>query len=121
MSVKPLDLQVNINATIHVGKEESERIAKTAEQQRDIDMKVLKESQKRSEQVNKSEGAEKGPQLKDTESHFGLKTMPEQEAEIYEKEKRKKEKRSIKKPKKEEDKKTSEEPETEEGHINFLA
>ncbi|MDH5720857.1 MAG: hypothetical protein OEZ13_09635 [Spirochaetia bacterium] len=121
MSIKPLDLQVNINATLHVGKEEAERIAKGTEQQREIDMKAIKEAQKRSEQVNKSESSEGGQKLKDTESHFGLKTLPEQEAEIYEKEKRKKEK---KQKDKETEKKVSKEKEPEgisDGHINFLA
>ncbi|MDH5718357.1 MAG: hypothetical protein OEZ22_12080 [Spirochaetia bacterium] len=120
MSVKPLDLQVNINAAMRVGKEEAEKIARRDEEQRQIDMKAVSEAQKRNERVAESESSTKNLPLKDTESHFGAKTITEQEAEIYKNDKRQKQKKESEESKKE--KKTLEkESEEDNGHIDFLA
>lgn len=54
MSVKPLDLQVNVNGTLEVGKMQAELQARNANLQSDKDAKAIEEQKANQEKIQKS-------------------------------------------------------------------
>ncbi|MES0490966.1 MAG: hypothetical protein ABUK01_13295 [Leptospirales bacterium] len=111
MSVKPLDLQVNMQSVMETSKAQGVKQAAAASEQRLLDERNVEDSKKRGQKVNETPKSESSPKLKDTEDHFGNKTEAELEQEY-----------SDRKQKKKSDKNKSEEKtEKNDGHINFLA
>ena len=111
MSVKPMDLQVNMQSVMETSKAQGVKQAAAASEQRLHDAHNVEDSKKRSEKVNETPKSETSPKLKDTEDHYGNKT----EAELQQEYSDRKEK------KKRDEKKADEEDDKNDGHINFLA
>ena len=82
MSIRPLDLQVNINSMLETSKTEAMKQSMAAQEQRIHDERSQQESKNRENMVNASEKADVPDNLKDTDSHFGAKTESEMEEEF---------------------------------------
>ena len=83
MSIKPLDLQVNINSLFEISRHEGDRRAKESDQMRQMDEKTIQEALKKNERVEKSAQSTDSNKTKGTEDHFGAKTKLEQIEEQY--------------------------------------
>jgi len=79
MSVRPLDLQVNMNSLIETSRDQAARQATILQEQRVMDGHIVDDSLKSQQKVNKSDKPAASEQLDDTEKHFGTRTEAETE------------------------------------------
>ncbi len=82
MSVKPLDLQVNINALHNITRQEGERMARETVDRRNMDHTTIAEAKRQSQVIEESAESEFSSFIKDTEEHFA-RTRAEQNAEEF--------------------------------------
>jgi len=92
MSVRPLDLQVNINSLIETSRDQASRQASLSLEQRTMDGHMIDDAILNQQKVPKSDKVQPGEKLEDTERHYGNKTEAETEQQFSEddKERRKK-------------------------------
>ncbi|MCB1200781.1 MAG: hypothetical protein KDK41_09060 [Leptospiraceae bacterium] len=77
MAIRPLDLQVNINALLEITKHEGDRHSREEIQRRSSDKKIAESASRKVRSVTPAEEAEIRPDLKDTHPHFGELTEQE--------------------------------------------
>jgi len=111
VSVKPIDLQVNMQSVMQASKAQGVKQAAAVSELRLHDAHNVEDSKKRSEKVNETPKSEASAKLKDTEDHYGNKTEAEIEQEYSDR----------KEKKKKDEKQAEEETDENDGHINFLA
>ncbi|RME88738.1 MAG: hypothetical protein D6767_09680 [Candidatus Hydrogenedentota bacterium] len=122
MPVKPLDLQVNINSLVEVSRLEGDRHARETDRQRHIDKQNIQDAIKQDQRVNQKEESAETGKLSDTEKHFGVKTVLEDEADFLEEQNRKRKKTSDKKQETQKKTKHEKKPlQQEEGHLDIMA
>lgn len=90
MSLRPLDLQVNMNAVMETSRDQGLKMANMLQEQRVIDQDIIEDAKNREKMVNKAEKADSGEKLEDSEKHFGNKTAAETEQEFAGEEKEEK-------------------------------
>jgi len=84
MSVRPLDLQVNMNSLIETSRDQASRQAIVSQEQRAMDAHIISDATHGQHKVNKSSEAAQFEKLEDTERHFGNKTEAETEQQFSE-------------------------------------
>jgi len=119
MSIRPLDLQVNINSMMEISKHQGVKESLAVEQQRSIDQQSIDDAKHRDKMVNASSRPDTSEELKDREGHHGSKTEPELENEYYE-ENQKEHPSAKKKDETPEDKKEIQ-GDSDQHHIDILA
>ncbi|MDH4262627.1 MAG: hypothetical protein OEV78_06250 [Spirochaetia bacterium] len=90
MSVRPLDLQVNINSLIETSRDQASRQATTMQEQRVMDGHMIDDAILNQQKVNKTNAPTDNEELQDTERHFGNKTEAETEQQFSEDDKERK-------------------------------
>jgi len=113
MSVKPIDLQVNIQSLIETSRDHGARQATILQEQRLKDLHNLEDGEKKNREVNSSAKSERNEPLKDNQEHFGNLT----ESELENEHSRKQEKKHHEKGKESSPPK----PNDENDHIDYLA
>ncbi|MDH4200145.1 MAG: hypothetical protein OEV66_07165 [Spirochaetia bacterium] len=81
MSVRPLDLQVNINSMLETARDQGMRQANLVDAEKVMGNQIIKESRQSEKQVNKTDKVEFEEPMEDSERHFGTKTEAEMEQE----------------------------------------
>lgn len=80
MSVKPLDLQVNINSLHNLTRQEGDRISRDAANRREMNQSVIDETKAEHRKVAEAGTSEQSTGMKEYNEH-SAKTRVEQEAE----------------------------------------
>jgi len=90
MSVRPLDLQVNINSLIETSRDQGSRLATLMQEQRTMDGHMVDDALSNEHRVNKTDKPASTEKLEDSERHFGNKTEAETEQQYSEDDKERK-------------------------------